>query len=133
MRHVSPQPSTEVKGSGAAPELPDESILISAGMSVQRSRSGHPLHLRGGEELSWDLFNIVEEVVDHLLLGIHHVNETAPREQWIWWDIALALLVRLRWMASRGRRFPGEGRGNPADAPRGEAPRTGGVALGRRG
>jgi uncharacterized membrane protein len=60
-------------------------------MSVRSSRSGHPLPLRGGEELSWGLFNVVEGIVDHLLLGIHHVNETAPREQWIWWDIAFLL------------------------------------------
>jgi hypothetical protein len=106
MRHVSPQPSTEVKGPGAAPELPDESIPISTGMSVRRSRSGHPLHLRGGEELSWGLFNVVEGIVDHLLLGIHHVNETAPREQWLWWDIAFLLwgaaMIAGGWRLWRG-------------------------------
>jgi len=41
--------------------------------------------------LGWGLFNVVEGVVDHLLLGIHHVNETAPREQWLWWDLAFLL------------------------------------------
>ena len=24
----------------------------------------------------------------HHLLGLHHVNETVPREQWIYWDVA---------------------------------------------
>ena len=41
--------------------------------------------------LGWGLFNVVEGIVDHLLLGIHHVNETAPREQWLWWDLAFLL------------------------------------------
>jgi uncharacterized membrane protein len=30
----------------------------------------------------------VEGLIDHHLLSIHHVNETAPREQWLWWDLA---------------------------------------------
>jgi uncharacterized membrane protein len=34
-----------------------------------------------------DTFNQVEGVVDHQILGVHRVNETLPREQWIWWDL----------------------------------------------
>ena len=41
--------------------------------------------------LGWGLFNVVEGIVDHLLLGIHHVNETVPREQWLWWDLGFLL------------------------------------------
>jgi uncharacterized membrane protein len=41
--------------------------------------------------LGWGLFNVVEGIVDHLLLGIHHINETVPREQWIWWDLGFLL------------------------------------------
>lgn len=37
--------------------------------------------------MGWGSFNVVEGVVDHHILGIHHVNETAPPDQWIWWDI----------------------------------------------
>ena len=33
-------------------------------------------------------FNVVEGIIDHHLLGIHHVNETVPTAQWIYWDIA---------------------------------------------
>jgi uncharacterized membrane protein len=29
----------------------------------------------------------MEGVVDHQLLGLHRVNETAPQEQWVWWDL----------------------------------------------
>jgi uncharacterized membrane protein len=32
-------------------------------------------------------FNVVEGLVNHQLLGLHHVNETVPPEYWIWWDI----------------------------------------------
>lgn len=37
--------------------------------------------------IGFGAFNVVEGLVDHHLLGIHHVNETVPRAQWIWWDI----------------------------------------------
>ena len=33
------------------------------------------------------LFNLVEGIVDHQILGLHHVNETVPPDQWIWWDL----------------------------------------------
>jgi uncharacterized membrane protein len=32
------------------------------------------------------IFNIVEGIIDHQLLGIHHVAETVP-QQWILWDV----------------------------------------------
>jgi uncharacterized membrane protein len=53
--------------------------------------------------IGWGAFNLVEGVVDHLILGIHHVNETVPREQWIWWDLAflvwgVAMIVIGWWL-----------------------------------
>ena len=42
--------------------------------------------LAGTLLLGWGLFNVVEGVIDHHLLGIHHVNETVPRAHWVWWD-----------------------------------------------
>ena len=54
--------------------------------------------LIGGLAVGWGVFNLVEGVIDHLVLGIHHVNETAARGQWIWWDIgflAIGLLLAL--------------------------------------
>ena len=33
------------------------------------------------------LFNLVEGLVDHHLLELHHVNETVPRDEWLWWDL----------------------------------------------
>jgi uncharacterized membrane protein len=43
--------------------------------------------LWGAIAIGWGMFNLVEGIVDHQVLGIHHVNETAPREHWIWWDL----------------------------------------------
>jgi len=37
------------------------------------------------------LFNLVEGLVNHQILGLHHVNETVPREQWIYWDIGFLI------------------------------------------
>ena len=37
--------------------------------------------------LGFGLFNTVEGMVDHQILGIHHVNETVPRDQWLAWDL----------------------------------------------
>jgi Predicted membrane protein (DUF2243) len=41
--------------------------------------------LAGTMLMGFGAFN-VEGLVDHQLLGLHHVNESAPREQWIYWD-----------------------------------------------
>nr|WP_175585005.1 DUF2243 domain-containing protein [Phyllobacterium pellucidum] len=41
--------------------------------------------------MGFGLFNLVEGVVDHHVLGLHHVNETVPRDQWIYWDIGFLL------------------------------------------
>lgn len=37
--------------------------------------------------IGFGAFNLVEGIIDHHLLGLHHVNETVPREQWIYWDL----------------------------------------------
>ena len=29
----------------------------------------------------------MEGLFDHQILGIHHVNQTMPRVQWIYWDV----------------------------------------------
>ena len=34
--------------------------------------------------MGWGAFNVVEGTIDHLLLGIHHVNETVSRDIWKW-------------------------------------------------
>ena len=41
----------------------------------------------GSMLVGWGSFNVVEGIVDHHLLGLHHVNETVARSAWIWWDL----------------------------------------------
>jgi uncharacterized membrane protein len=47
--------------------------------------------LPGGLLMGWGLFNLIEGLANHQLLGIHHVNETAPRDQWIYWDVGFLI------------------------------------------
>jgi uncharacterized membrane protein len=61
-------------------------------------RAAHRPHVRWSGKLlagtmliGFGLFNLVEGVIDHHLLGLHHVNETVPPEQWIYWDAAFLL------------------------------------------
>ena len=55
--------------------------------------------------LGWGAFNLVEGVINHLLLGIHHVNERVPREHWIWWDLGFlawgAAMLVIGWLLAR--------------------------------
>jgi uncharacterized membrane protein len=43
--------------------------------------------LLGTMLMGFGSFNLVEGIIDHHLLGIHHVNETVPRDQWVYWDL----------------------------------------------
>jgi uncharacterized membrane protein len=55
--------------------------------------------------IGFGLFNLVEGGVNHHLLGLHHVNEMVPQEQWIYWDIAFlvwgALMLAGGWLLLR--------------------------------
>jgi uncharacterized membrane protein len=68
-------------------------VFVAAGLVIlwraaRRSHVRWSARLLGGTLLmGFGLFNLVEGLVDHHLLGIHHVNETVPRDQWIWWDL----------------------------------------------
>ena len=57
-------------------------------------RAAHRQHLWwsgkmlvGSMLMGFGLFNVVEGIVDHHVLELHHVNETVPPGQWIDWDI----------------------------------------------
>ena len=43
--------------------------------------------LAGTMLMGFGIFDVVEGIIDHALLGLHHVNETVPPEQWLWWDL----------------------------------------------
>ncbi|MGK7864834.1 DUF2243 domain-containing protein [Falsiroseomonas sp. E2-1-a4] len=61
--------------------------------------------LAGSLLVGFGLFNLIEGIVNHHILGIHHVNETVPREQWFWWDLGFlawgALMLAVGWMLLR--------------------------------
>ncbi|MDJ0388354.1 DUF2243 domain-containing protein [Roseomonas sp. E05] len=79
-------------------------------------RAAHRRHLAWSNKLlagtlliGFGLFNCVEGLVDHQILGVHHVNEQAPREQWIYWDLGFlawgaAMLVGGLLITRAGRR-----------------------------
>ena len=90
-------------------------VFVVAGLVVLW-RAARRTHLRwpgrllaGSLLVGFGLFNLVEGVVDHHLLGIHHVNETVPREHWWAWDIGflvwgVLMLVGGLWLLRSGRR-----------------------------
>jgi uncharacterized membrane protein len=90
-------------------------IFIVAGLAVLW-RSAHRRHLCWSTKLlvgtmliGFGAFNLVEGIVDHQLLGIHHVNETVAREDWIYWDVGFlnwgaAMLVVGWYLVNQGQR-----------------------------
>ncbi|OWV72772.1 hypothetical protein ATY76_08185 [Rhizobium sp. R339] len=57
--------------------------------------------LIGAVLTGFGLFNLVEGVIDHHLLGIHHVNETVDQSAWLYWDIGFlvwgAVMLAAGW------------------------------------
>lgn len=61
----------------------------------------------------WGIFNVVEGLIDHQILGIHHVNEQVPTGQWIYWDLGFlawgAVMLAIGWILTRvGKREQSE-------------------------
>jgi uncharacterized membrane protein len=86
-------------------------VFVAAGLVVLW-RHAHRGHVRwstkllaGTMLLGFGIFNVVEGLVDHQLLGLHHVNETAPPAQWIYWDLGFlawgAAMVLGGWYLTR--------------------------------
>jgi uncharacterized membrane protein len=74
----------------------------------RRGRPAPPWHVQLGLLLlGWGAFNVVEGVIDHELLGIHHVRDDLGGP--IGWDLAFlalgAALMLIGWRLSRG--WPG--------------------------
>ena len=87
-------------------------LFVVAGL-VLLWRRAHRTHMRwstrllvGSMLVGFGAFNVVEGIVDHHLLGLHHVNETVPREQWIYWDVGFlawgAVMLIGGWCLLRG-------------------------------
>jgi uncharacterized membrane protein len=65
--------------------------------------------LAGSMLMGFGLFNLAEGVIDHHLLGVHHVNETVRREDWVYWDLGFlawgaAMLIGGRLLLRAGQR-----------------------------
>jgi uncharacterized membrane protein len=95
-------------------------VFVVAGLAILWRRSRHA-HVRwsgrllpGAILVGFGIFNLVEGVIDHQILGLHHVNETVPREHWIYWDIGFlawgAAMLIGGWLLVRGARRVGSAR-----------------------
>jgi uncharacterized membrane protein len=86
-------------------------IFVIAGLFILW-RCAHRRHLYWSNKLfigtmliGFGAFNIVEGLVDHQILGLHHVNELVPVNQRIYWDIGFlvwgAAMFVIGWALKR--------------------------------
>ncbi|MEV6599906.1 DUF2243 domain-containing protein [Actinoplanes sp. NPDC051346] len=89
-------------------------VLVGLGLLYSRVTSGRggvwgSRALWGWILVGWGMFNLVEGVVDHHILGIHHVHPGPGR---LWWDLGFlalgAALVAAGWLTQRGAAFHDE-------------------------
>ncbi|MGN7751104.1 DUF2243 domain-containing protein [Sinorhizobium sp. 22678] len=72
-------------------------VFVVLGLIVlwRRGRRSHRFwsaRLMGGSFLiGFGALNLIEGTVNHQILGLHHVNETVPRDQWVYWDTGFLL------------------------------------------
>jgi len=78
-------------------------------------RTAHRRHLYWSSKLlwgtvllGWGIFNLVEGLVDHEILGVHHVNELVPLDQRFVWDMGFlawgAVMAIAGWLVCRSGR-----------------------------
>jgi uncharacterized membrane protein len=95
-------------------------VFVGLGL-IMLWRTAHTSHLwwsgkllAGTMLMGFGGFNLAEGFIDHQILGLHHVNETAPREQWMYWDMGFlawgaAMLIGGWFLYKAGKRqTPGE-------------------------
>ena len=93
-------------------------IFVASGLILLwRAAHGRHLHwssklLAGSLLLGFGAFNLVEGLIDHQILGIHHVNETVPPSQWLYWDLGFlawgaAMIIGGWLLLQAGRRETG--------------------------
>ena len=91
----------------------------SASIRPARARAAFPTaagrRLAGALLIGWGGFNLYDGVINHLVLGIHHVNDRVDRAQWpiydagfIIWGAAMLLIGFLLLRGSRRERAPQE-------------------------
>lgn len=90
-------------------------VFTLIGMTIHWRRASQPHDpwswkmLVGAMLMGFGIFNLVEGIIDHQVLGIHHVNEMVPPDQWIYWDIGFLvwgalMLAGGRLLLQAGRR-----------------------------
>ena len=79
-------------------------VFVGAGLIVLW-RAAHRRHilwssrlLVGSMLVGFGAFNVVEGLVNHHLLQLHHVNETVARDQWIYWDLGFLAWGAAMWV-----------------------------------
>ncbi|MEU4371103.1 DUF2243 domain-containing protein [Micromonospora chersina] len=76
--------------------------LLYARVTRSRGRLWRSPALWGWALVGWGLFNLVEGIVDHQILAIHHVHG-GPHQ--LWWDLGFlalgAVLVAVGWAVQR--------------------------------
>jgi uncharacterized membrane protein len=91
--------------------------LLYARVTHRRRRVWTSRVLWGWMLVGWGLFNLVEGVIDHHLLGIHHVHG-GPHQ--LWWDLGFlalgAVLIGAGYLLQRSGR-PFEPAADPGDVP----------------
>ncbi|KQU03925.1 hypothetical protein ASG56_10835 [Rhodococcus sp. Leaf7] len=79
--------------------------LLYSRVAGSRGRVWASRVLWGWVLVGWGLFNLVEGIVDHHVLGIHHVR-SGPNQ--LWWDLGFlalgVLLIAGGWLLQRGAR-----------------------------
>ena len=83
-------------------------VAVAAGLYLLWRRSAGPRRPPGGRELvgwmlvGWGLFDVVEGLVNHSLLGLHHVREIGNQTAWDLGFLAFgALLAAGGWALTR--------------------------------
>lgn len=83
--------------------------LLYSRVSSHRGRVWGSQALWGWILVGWGLFNLVEGIIDHHILGIHHVHG-GPAQ--LWWDLGFlalgAALVAGGWLWQHGAVYPGD-------------------------
>ena len=68
-------------------------LLVVAALFVlwRTTKRGHlnwsTKQLAGSMLIGFGLFNVVEGIIDHHLLQVHHVNELVAPAYWVYWDV----------------------------------------------
>ncbi|MDQ3698581.1 MAG: DUF2243 domain-containing protein [Gemmatimonadota bacterium] len=82
--------------------------LMGVFMLINRARSAAPLpssgRFAGQMLLGWGIFNLVEGVIDHHLLNLHHVPVHVPVYDWLFLGIGGLGFIALGWLLSRASR-----------------------------